>query len=329
MSEVLVTGSKGFIGQNVLRGCEEEGFKVRTLNYKDILDADKNKKLKRLLSDKVMGCEYVFHVGARTDTKDFSSELLFTNYYITKLLVNYCKQFEIGMIFSSSQTAKGKSEVGYPENIYGWSKYMCEDYGLNQAHMAYLSNKNHPFKFIALRYVNVHGPGEELKGNIASIGYNAWKRGEFDVWDAKRDFIYVDDVVSANLYARTQPSGIYEVGDIGFSVMSVFDDTQKYVKAKEFDSKTKIALYHGSVFGSQTDFGFILPNSDVEKDIFDGYDMVLLGDIHKRQYLNDEKTIAYPGSLIQQNFGEDFDKGFLVWDIDKRESEFINVSKKS
>ena len=120
-------------------------------------------------------------------------------------------------------------------------------------------------------------------------------------------------------------SGVYKVGDVGFSVMSVFEDANSYVKASEFDLKTKIALYHGSVFGSQTDFGFILPNSDIDKDIFDGYDMVLLGDIHKRQYLNDEKTIAYPGSLIQQNFGEDFGKGFLVWDVEKRDSKFVNV----
>ena len=120
-------------------------------------------------------------------------------------------------------------------------------------------------------------------------------------------------------------SGVYQVGDVGFSVMSVFEEPDSYVKAKDYDSKTKIALYHGSVFGSQTDFGFILPNSDIDKDIFDGFDMVLLGDIHKRQYLNDEKTIAYPGSLIQQNFGEDFGKGFLVWDVDKRDSKFINV----
>ena len=120
-------------------------------------------------------------------------------------------------------------------------------------------------------------------------------------------------------------SGVYQVGDVGFSVMSVFEEADSYVKASEYNSKTKIALYHGSVFGSQTDFGFILPNSDIDKDIFDGFDMVLLGDIHKRQYLNDEKTIAYPGSLIQQNFGEDFGKGFLVWDVDKRDSKFINV----
>ena len=48
---------------------------------------------------------------------------------------------------------------------------------------------------------------------------------------------------------------------------------------------------------------------------FDDYEFVMLGDIHKFQFLNDKKTAAYPGSTIQQNYGEDPNKGFLVWDI--------------
>ena len=59
---------------------------------------------------------------------------------------------------------------------------------------------------------------------------------------------------------------------------------------------------------------------------FDGYDMTLLGDIHKRQFLNDSKTMAYPGSLIQQNFAEAPEHGFLFWDVEKRKSEFIQVN---
>ena len=58
---------------------------------------------------------------------------------------------------------------------------------------------------------------------------------------------------------------------------------------------------------------------------FNGYDMVLLGDIHKRQALNTEQTIAYPGSLIQQNFSEDPSHGFLLWDVETRESEYHQV----
>ena len=41
----------------------------------------------------------------------------------------------------------------------------------------------------------------------------------------------------------------------------------------------------------------------------------MFGDIHKRQFLNEKKTIAYCGSTIQQNYGESGEKGFLLWDI--------------
>ena len=58
---------------------------------------------------------------------------------------------------------------------------------------------------------------------------------------------------------------------------------------------------------------------------FKGYNIAMLGDIHKRQFLNDDKTIGYPGSLIQQNFAEDPEKGFLLWDLDTRTSTFHHV----
>ena len=51
--------------------------------------------------------------------------------------------------------------------------------------------------------------------------------------------------------------------------------------------------------------------------MFKDYDLALLGDIHKRQFLNKEETIAYCGSLIQQNHGEDIGKGYLLWDVPK------------
>ena len=68
-------------------------------------------------------------------------------------------------------------------------------------------------------------------------------------------------------------------------------------------------------------------SDDVVKSTdFDGYDLVLLGDIHKRQFIDDSETIAYPGSLIQQNFAEAPEHGFLLWDVEKRKSEFIQVN---
>jgi DNA repair exonuclease SbcCD ATPase subunit len=53
--------------------------------------------------------------------------------------------------------------------------------------------------------------------------------------------------------------------------------------------------------------------------------MVLLGDIHKRQFLNEEETIAYPGSLIQQNYSEEPSHGFLLWDVETKKSTYHQV----
>ena len=58
---------------------------------------------------------------------------------------------------------------------------------------------------------------------------------------------------------------------------------------------------------------------------FSDYDLVMLGDIHKMHFLNEEKTIAYSGSLIQQNKGESIEKGYLLWDIKKLSSEFVRI----
>ena len=71
-------------------------------------------------------------------------------------------------------------------------------------------------------------------------------------------------------------------------------------------------------------FGFNLP-SDVKITKFKGYDLGLLGDIHKRQHLNKEETISYCGSLVQQNHGEDIGKGYLLWDVPNRKSKYIEI----
>jgi len=59
--------------------------------------------------------------------------------------------------------------------------------------------------------------------------------------------------------------------------------------------------------------------------MFKGYDLGLLGDIHKRQHLNKEETISYCGSLVQQNHGEGLSHGYLLWDVQQRKSEYIEI----
>ena len=68
--------------------------------------------------------------------------------------------------------------------------------------------------FISLRYFNVYGPGENKKGKMASVVFQSYTEGNFKLFpkNPKRDFVYVDDVVSANIHAIDSPKGIYEVG---------------------------------------------------------------------------------------------------------------------
>ena len=108
------------------------------------------------------------------------------------------------------------------------------------------------------------------------------------------------------------------VGNIAFNVLSVFDE-ENWVKPSSKE-RINIALYHGSVSGVTTDTGWVMTHGDHPIEVFEGHDYVLLGDIHKtNQILDDEGRVRYPGSTVQQNFGETDDKGFLLWDIQSKE----------
>ena len=98
---------------------------------------------------------------------------------------------------------------------------------------------------------------------------------------------------------------------------SCFDEEQW--QTLEFnDDKINIGLFHGAVKGSQTDINWEI-EGEVEETFFKKCDFVFLGDIHKHQYIDRDKRIAYCGSTIQQNFGETPDKGFMLWEIESKE----------
>jgi DNA repair exonuclease SbcCD ATPase subunit/predicted phosphohydrolase len=120
-------------------------------------------------------------------------------------------------------------------------------------------------------------------------------------------------------------SGVLQIANCKFYHWSVFDDKAKYPSVKDDEGCVNIALFHGLVNNSTTEAGYVLHSDSMKAEMFDGFDMVLLGDIHKLQYLNENKTIAYPGSLIQQNHGEERDHGILVWDVDSRSAEYLKI----
>ena len=121
---------------------------------------------------------------------------------------------------------------------------------------------------------------------------------------------------------------VYGIGGVDFAVFSIFDNKDNWPKAETLSGNKKIALFHGPVDNSQTDIGYVVSSRHFTTDMFDGYDLALLGDIHKRQEMISPKgcKIVYAGSLVQQNFGETLDKhGFLVWDLDTMTYEGVDI----
>ena len=124
--------------------------------------------------------------------------------------------------------------------------------------------------------------------------------------------------VDINVYRK---SGLYQIAPNRFYGVFAINDTDSeypiHIPDKQPNDKF-IAIYHGAINRSKTDVDYTLKTPHTMK-MFSEYDFAMLGDIHRMQILrNDEDglaTAAYSGSLIQQNFGENLGKGYLIWDI--------------
>ena len=123
---------------------------------------------------------------------------------------------------------------------------------------------------------------------------------------------------------KTEVLDIYN-NNVTFYHWSVFDSHTEYPKCTNEGEDFKICLYHGPVSGTVTESGFGLFDNDVKVEDFEGFDLVLLGDIHKTQFLNEAKTIGYPGSLVQQNHAESLVHGIYVWDVATKSAEFVEI----
>lgn len=125
-------------------------------------------------------------------------------------------------------------------------------------------------------------------------------------------------------------SGIVPDDNVCWALYSIFTDYRKpniEQAKKDFPDNTIIGLYHGTIVGATLNNGTVV-ESGIDGDEFYGCDFVAAGDIHKRQEIKrGDVTIVYPGSLIQQTFGETVTQhGFVVWDLEKNNHEFIDLS---
>jgi len=98
-----------------------------------------------------------------------------------------------------------------------------------------------------------------------------------------------------------------------FNVLSVFDRDNWQRPSNK--NSINIALYHGSIMGSELNSEYAMDHGEDDITIFESFDYAMLGDIHRTQHLDYDKKVWYAGSTVQQNFGESRLKGYLMWNI--------------
>ena len=216
-----------------------EATKFNNLSNSDIDDYwDKDLLLKNIEEDGInFKVDCVFHQGACTDTQERDEYYMMeNNYRYSVKLFEWCQQKKIPFIYASSAAIYGSNtDLSEPEsvfndkhnsyeplNIYGYSKLLFDKYVSKK-----LSISKNISQVVGLRYFNVYGPGESHKGNMASVIYHfnkqVLKDGEIQLFEGshgwedgehRRDFVYVEDVVSVNLWFLINKgvSGIYNVG---------------------------------------------------------------------------------------------------------------------
>lgn len=231
---ILITGTNGFIGKNLYNVLKEK-YDIKSINEDIFNNENWSSYLKSILEEYHL--DAVFHIGACSNTLETDVQYMMTrNYESTKIIMDWCKLNGIPMIYSSSAANYGINGL-YPANLYGWSKYIAEQY--------VISNGG-----IGLRYFNVYGPGEEEKNNMASVAYQMYcnKRDGKKIFlfpnKPTRDFVYVKDVISANIYAFENYKllcGAYY--DVGSGESRTFEDILNIMDIKyEYHTTDKIPI---------------------------------------------------------------------------------------
>jgi len=242
---IVVTGAAGFIGSCLVGFLNQKGFNNLIL-VDDFSRADKmpnleNKKFSSKqeresffdwLASNKPAVDFVFHIGARTDTTEFDYAIhQHLNVAYSQKIWLYCTENNVPLIYASSAATYGSGDFGYsddhdlpfrlqPLNPYGISKNEFDKWALLQ--------KSSPPFWAGLKFFNVYGPNEYHKGRMASVIWHSFNqikkdgqvklfkshRPDFKDGQQLRDFVYVKDVLNVCywLMENKPQSGLYNLG---------------------------------------------------------------------------------------------------------------------
>jgi len=255
----IVTGGAGFVGSNIVAGLNERGLSnvivvddledgvkvsnIIDLEFSDYLD--KAQFLKDVIKNGLpQQTRMVFHQGACSDTTVTDGHFMMeNNLSYSKHLYEACRSCDVPFVYASSASVYGESKVfeelseyEKPLNVYALSKLIFDRYV--RVREASCTNQ-----VVGLRYFNAYGAREQHKAHMASVAYQLFYQyqatgqvrlfgasGGYGDGEQRRDFVSIEDVVSANLFCMDHPDfkGIFNLGtgvsrsfnDIGLAIVN-------------------------------------------------------------------------------------------------------------